>query len=188
MNIQKIGASVNDAVAALKNGGVIAYPTEAVYGLGCDPQNTSAIKRILAIKQRASKKGLILIASRLQQLTPYLQELDQETLDRITPSWPGPVTWLLPAKTHVSELLTGDHNTLAVRITAHPLAKKLCEQWDSALVSTSANISSEPAATTGVQVQSAFPDQLDYILDGAVGEQTKPTQIRDGHTGEIIRN
>ncbi len=183
-----ISHSIANAVATLKNGGIIAYPTEAVYGLGCDPLNTSAVKQLLKIKQRKKEKGLILIAASMDQLTPYLQNINEETRQRVLSGWPGPTTWLLPAKPEVPELLRGNHNTIAVRVTNHPLAKQLCKQWGSALVSTSANVSGQAPALSAAQVEQTFNENIDFILEGDIGDQQQPTQIRDGQTGKIIRH
>jgi len=183
-----ISKSIANAVAVLNKGGIIAYPTEAMYGLGCDPLNSTAVKQLLKIKQRKKEKGLILIAFSIDQLTPYLQNLDQLTQQRVLLSWPGPVTWLLPAKPDVPELLRGNHNTIAVRITNHPAARQLCKQWGSALVSTSANLSTHKPALSAQQTRQIFNNDIDFILEGKIGQQTQPTQIRDGQTGKIIRN
>ncbi|NOX43118.1 MAG: threonylcarbamoyl-AMP synthase [Gammaproteobacteria bacterium] len=176
------------AIDALTSGGIIAYPTEAVFGLGCDPQNETAIKKLLEIKKRKKEKGLILIAANIDQLAPYIQELDADTERRVLPTWPGPTTWLLPAKSNVSEFLRGKHKTIAVRVTNHPLAKQLCKSWGNALVSTSANITSEPAAHSAENVKIIFANNVDYCLEGNVGDLARPSQIRDGHTGKIIRH
>ena len=171
----------------LREGGVIAYPTEAVYGLGCDPDNIPAIEQILALKQRARNKGLILIASEVEQLQPYLEELPEEARHRVLASWPGPFTWLWPAKAQTSEWLRGDFATLAVRITAHPHARELCQAFGKPLVSTSANLSGQPPARNAAEVREQLGEQVDYILEGEVGPHNSPTEIRDALSGELIR-
>ena len=130
---------VDAACRALRRGGIVAYPTEGVYGLGCDPADADAVGRLLGLKGRPAGKGLILIADRLDALIPWLAPLDDVTRARVVPSWPGPVTWLLPAAPHVPRAVRGDHDTLAVRVTAHPPAVALCAAWGGPLVSTSAN-------------------------------------------------
>ena len=183
-----ISHSINNAGTALKNCGIIAYPTEAIYGLGCDPLDTNAVKQLLKIKQRKKEKGLILIAASIEQLTPYLQDMNEEIRQRVLSGWPGPITWILPAKPEVPELLRGNHNTIAVRVTNHPIVKQLCKQWGSALVSTSANLSGQAPALSAAQVEQTFNDNIDFILEGEIGDQQQPTQIRDGQTGKIIRH
>jgi len=180
-------AAVLHAASILRSGGIVAYPTEAVYGLGCDPLNKQTVQRVLEIKQRDPHKGLILIAASFEQLAPYLAELDDNTRARILPTWPGPATWVLPARDDISPLLRGAHHTLAVRVTAHPLAAALCRAFGGAVVSTSANRSGTPAARTAQQVRAELGANLEYILEGAVGALANPTEIRDGATGALLR-
>lgn len=186
-NLTDLDAAVIHTASVLRNGGIVAYPTEAVYGLGCDPRNKQALLRLLEIKQRDPHKGLILIAASFDQLAPYLTALDDNTRARILPTWPGPATWLLPARDDVSPLLRGAHHTLAVRVTAHPLAAALCRAFGGALVSTSANRSTVPPARTAQQVRADLGANLDDILDGEVGPLANPTEIRDGATGTVLR-
>lgn len=183
----KTGEGFLSAIHAIQAGGVIAYPTEAVYGLGCNPADLSAVQRILTLKQRPTDKGLILITTDLAQLEPYLLPLDNALLERILPTWPGPVTWLLPVRPEVSPLIRGNHDTLAVRVTAHPVCRKLCQQLGHPLISTSANLSDQPPARSAQEVRQQFGAQLDDILDAPLGEQAQPTEIRHGLTGEIVR-
>lgn len=175
------------AVETVSDGGVIAYPTEAVFGLGCDPLEEHAVARILEIKQRDAAKGLILIASRLEQLLPFMAALPEPVMAKLKASWPGPVTWVVPAASHVPAWLTGGRATLAVRVTAHPVAAALCEACGMALVSTSANKSGQPPARTGLMVRSQLGDAVDCIVPGAVGGSAKPTEIREALTGKILR-
>lgn len=176
-----------DAVRHVRQGGVLAYPTEAVYGLGCDPARLDAVQRILALKQRLADKGLILIAADFTQLEPYLLPLDGQLAKRVFPSWPGPVTWLLPVRPDISPFIRGSHATLAVRVTAHPVCRELCQQLGHPLVSTSANLAGEPPARNAQEVWQQFGEQLSCILDAPVGGQSQPTEIRHGLTGEIVR-
>ncbi len=171
----------------LKAGGVIAYPTEAVYGIGCDPHNLSAVTRLLHIKQRDWRKGLILVAADFAQLEPFLLPLCTDLQARVFSAWPGPVTWLLPARPQLSPLLRGTHNTLAVRVSAHPLVKDLCQTWQGALVSTSANLSRQTPAKTRRQVQQRLGQTLDWIVPGAVGGHSKPSEIREALSNRTVR-
>ena len=168
-------------------GGIIAYPTEAVYGLGCDPLDAQAVFRLLAIKQRPLESGLILISSDMSQLHPYIRPLEPATLRRITATWPGPVTWLVPARAETPVWLRGRHDSIAVRITAHPLAAALCNALGQALVSTSANRHGRPPARTALQVRRRLGDAIDLVIPGATGSQSRPTEIRDARTGRVIR-
>ena len=180
---------LKQAAAVIQQGGVIAYPTEAVFGLGCDPHNGEAVHRILQMKRRPAAKGLILIAASIEQLEPFVDfsRLSEQTMHEIQDSWPGPNTWLIPAKKKTPSWLRGKHATLAVRITAHPIAKGLCEAANSAIVSTSANISNHPSAKSGKQCRFIFREKLDHIVAGEVDLNAQPSTIRDALTGKIIR-
>ena len=175
------------ACHALASGGVIAYPTEGVWGLGCEPLNDKACRRVLSLKRRAAHKGVILIASEFAQVEPFLAELPRAKLKPVLASWPGPVTWLLPAASWVPKHLTGGRDTLAVRVTAHPLAGALCTRYGGPIVSTSANASGRAPALTMLQVQRQFGARVDYVLAGDVGGLDRPTQIRDLASGKTVR-
>ncbi|MGD2118159.1 MAG: Sua5/YciO/YrdC/YwlC family protein [Chromatiales bacterium] len=170
----------------VQGGGVIAYPTEAVYGLGCDPLNFEAVQRLLHIKQRPISKGLILIASHFQQLRPYLIEPETSLLQQALDSWPGPYTWLFPARAQTPHWLTGTHDSIAVRVTAHPIASRLCDELGTALVSTSANVNQRPPARSALECRLRCPG-YDCLLPGAVDRQSSPSTIRDIISGETLR-
>lgn len=172
----------------IRDGGVIAYPTEAVFGLGCDPRNLTAVQRLLDIKRRPAEKGLILIASNFDQLRPFLAQ-DFDYSDEQTK--PNNITWVFSADQNTSNLLRGSHQTLAVRVTKHPLVKALCEDLDGPIVSTSANITGEPPCYSAQAVVKQFQHHQpapDAVLDGPTGGQLKPTEIRDAISGKILRH
>ncbi len=171
----------------LDAGGVIAYPTEAVYGLGCDPLNAAAVMRILELKQRPMEAGLILIAADFAQLATFLQPLTPAIRRRVEATWPGPVTWLLPARPEVPLWLRGRHATLAVRVTAHAGTAALCRSFGGALVSTSANPRGREPARTPTKVHRYFTGLIDYVLPGSLGQRRRPSEIRDGLSGAIVR-
>lgn len=177
------------AVAALQHDGVIAYATEAVFGLGCDPDSEAAVQRLLAIKQRPVEKGLILIAADLAQLQDYidLEQLTSEQLAKVETSWPGPFTWIMPARPDTPAWLTGQFDTLAVRVTAHPQVQALCRAFGKPLVSTSANLTGEEPARRLADIGELLASQLAYILPGEVGGQANPSEIKDARTGAVIR-
>ena len=177
---------IRQAVKALEQGGVIAYPTESVFGLGCDPWDEDAVMKLLTIKQRAWEKGLILIAADFNQLQDFIQPLSNELLTQLEKTWPGPVTWLLPAKADIPTYLCGQHRTIAVRVTAHKQTADLCRSFKSAIVSTSANLAGLPPAKTTHDVRWSIPD-LDYVLPGLCSGSTTPSEIRDAQTGKRIR-
>jgi len=171
----------------LQAGGLLAYPTEAVFGLGCDPWNEVAVRRLLALKRRPERKGLILIASEFQQLRPFLAPMSVAMKRRANAEWPGPVTWLLPARTGLPRWLRGGHRSIAVRVTAHPGAAALCRAYGGALVSTSANHSGSPPCRDVHCVRRVFGADIDLILPGRVGDDATPTRIVDAASAAVIR-
>ncbi len=177
---------LREAARCIRNGGLLAYPTEAVYGLGCDPRNGAAVQRLLTLKRRPARKGLILIGADFEQLRPFVRTLDTEGMAPVLGSWPGPTTWLLPAADGVPTWLRGAHEGLAVRVTAHPVAAALCRACAGPLVSTSANPSGRPPARTPSQVRLRCPG-LDRILHGPLGGAPTPSTIRDATTGRVLR-
>jgi L-threonylcarbamoyladenylate synthase len=178
---------LREAVRALHRGGVIAYPTEAVYGLGCDPLNHDAVNRLLELKQRPMDKGLILVAADVSQLAPYLLPLPASLAPQVNASWPGPVTWLLPVRSEVPHWLRGAHDTLAVRVSAHPLVRDLCTVYGGPIVSTSANPAGQRPARDALTVRRMFGAHLDVILHAPLGGLERPTEIRDGRSGRVVR-
>ena len=175
------------AAHVLRQGGIIAYPTESVFGLGCDPLNEDAVHHLLELKRRPVSKGLILISDSLTRLQPFLAPIPGDRLEIVLQSWPGPVTWVMPARADVPEWLRGRHSGLAVRVTAHPLASALCAAADMPLVSTSANLSRHPPARNALQARIRCDNQIDFILHGATGGLTRPTQIRDALNDRLLR-
>ena len=173
--------------AHLKQGGLIAYPTESCYGLGCDPENRRAVLRILKLKQRPQRKGLILIASSYQQVVRYLQSLMPEQQQRLKDAGAQAITYLMPAKNFCPRWLRGAHDTLAVRFTAHPVARQLCRSVNSALVSTSANRSGRRPARNYAECQRLFGNKV-WVLPGRIGNRKKPSTIRMWADGKIVRS
>ncbi len=171
----------------LRTGGVIAYPTEAVYGLGCNPADPVAVTRLLTLKRRPPNKGFILIAACSDQLAPYVLPWPPTLRARLEATWPGPVTWVVPARAECPHWLTGARDTLAVRITAHPLAAALCRSFGGALISTSANVAGRPPAKTPLAVRRAFGGAVDVVLSGATGKSPRPTPIYDARNGQPLR-
>lgn len=184
---QAVLADLDHCAAAIRAGGVIAYPTEAVFGLGCDPRSEAALARLLEVKQREVGKGMILIAASLEQLAPFMAPLTAEQLQRLRDSWPGPETWVVPASPDLSPLVTGHRDTVAVRVTDHPLAAALCRACGHPLTSTSANLSGSEPLREAAAVEAELGDRVDAVLDGPVGNLRQPTRIRDLRSGEVLR-
>ena len=176
------------AVDALRRGGVIAYPTEAVWGLGCDPHNEAAVRRLFELKQRPSGVGVLLIAADFSQIADYIDECPTDAIARAQASWPGPNTWVFPASATVPSWVVGGHVGVAIRITAHPVASALCRAFGGALVSSSANIHGQTAITNVSELRHMFNEQLDAIVDGELGGLERPTTIRDAISGNIVRH
>lgn len=170
----------------LRRGGLIAYPTESCFGLGCDPRNRKAVKHLLQLKRRPQAKGLILIAAEFQQLRPYIAPLNADQRQLVDATWPGPHTWLLPASAHCPRWLSGRHPTIAVRVTAHPPTVRLCRAAGMALVSTSANRSGGKPAKTWRECLRLFGASV-RVMPGRIGKRRKPSTIQDLATGAFIR-
>lgn len=185
---EQLRLQVIEAARVLRRGGLVAYPTEAVFGLGCDPRDPAALKRLLTLKGRPAMKGLILIAAEVRQLEAWVQPLPPAAAERVCRSWPGPVTWLIPARSGVSPLLRGAHESLAVRVTAHPVAAALARAFGGALVSTSANPAGAEPAREIDALRARFGDAIDYYLAGPLGDRDRPSEIRDALSGEILRS
>lgn len=172
--------------AHLKRGGLIAYPTEYCFGLGCDPRNRNAVKKLLQLKGRPQHKGLILIAGKYAQLTPYLLPHTIAEQEKLRSDGAKSVTYLMPVYNKVPRWLRGRHATLAVRITAHPFAAALCNALGMALVSTSANRSGAQPLRTTAACRRQFGKQV-MVLGGRVGKRKSPSTIRAWGDGKIVR-
>ena len=181
MNAWHIGQAARTA----RRGGVIAYPTEAVYGLGCLPWCQEAVLRILRLKRRSRSRGLILITSSLEQVEPlvHFRGIDRA---RVLAAWPGPVTWILPASRLVPDWVRGNSRDVAIRVTAHAPTRALCE-LTGPLVSTSANVSGGAPARSAARVRACFPAGIDYVVPGSAGAGPAPSEIRDARSGAILR-
>jgi len=175
------------AASLLRVGQIIAYPTEAVYGLGCDPFNERSVKHLLQLKQRDINKGLILIAALWRDVEFLVDhaEVSRGCLRRVFARWPGPVTWIFPASDSVPSWIRGEHNSIALRITAHPTAKGICKAFGGPIVSTSANLAGFPPARTRQEFLAQFDNVA--IVSGRVGRLQQPTSIYDVLTGKAVR-
>jgi L-threonylcarbamoyladenylate synthase len=179
--------TISQAAQCLYEGEIIAYPTEAVYGLGCDPGNEAAVKRLLALKDRPAEAGLILVADVFERFEPFIQPVSNANRERAMATWPGPVTWLFPRGEGVPGWLAGEHETVALRITAHPVCRALCSAFNGAIVSTSANPRYLDPARSAAQVEQYFDSALCGILAGELGGEASPSEIRDLASGRVIR-
>ena len=179
---------VTEAARALRSGGVIAYPTEAVWGLGCDPWSEAAVHRILSIKQRPISKGLILVASCPDQIAPLLETLSDDLSSKILSMQSQPLTWLVPDETNwIPGWIKGDFDSVAIRISQHPLVVELCNLFGKPMVSTSANRAGEPPMVTREEVVATFDQEVDWITEGGTGDAQSPSSIRDLVTDQVFR-
>ncbi|BBP44672.1 threonylcarbamoyl-AMP synthase [Thiosulfatimonas sediminis] len=174
------------AVQQLQAGQVIAYPTEAVYGLGCDPFNQTAMQTLLHVKQRPLEKGVILIAASIEQILPLVKLQGEPWQAAVERTWPGPVTWVLPVQKILPIWITGGRDTVAVRVTAHQDVQQLCSAFGGPLISTSANLTGSEPARSCQEVAAIFAEQLD-CLQGELGQLSQPTQIFDASSGRQLR-
>jgi len=177
---------IKRATLTVQSEGIIAYPTEAVYGLGCSPWNAQAVARILTLKRRSPEKGLIIVASHIEQLESLVDFSADIPFNAIQTSWPGPVTWVLPARMSVPTWIRGSQEGIAVRVSAHPLVRELCEAAG-LLVSTSANPEGYRPAVSAFQVRSYFHNNIDFIVPGHTESGSRPTEIRHALSGKILR-
>ncbi|WP_422823261.1 L-threonylcarbamoyladenylate synthase [Variovorax ureilyticus] len=182
--------TIQGAAAVIRGGGVVAYPTEGVFGLGCDPMNAAAVRRVADVKQRSDAQGFVLISSSLGQLERWvdLGLLSEVARKAILESWPGPITWVVPAKRGAKLPASGGRTGIAVRVTAHRVASRLCEAVGGPIVSTSANPHGAPPARSLTDVLAYFPSGLlDGVVNGKVGINAGPCQIRDALTLAVLR-
>ncbi|MBX2881328.1 MAG: threonylcarbamoyl-AMP synthase [Granulosicoccus sp.] len=186
-----LSISLDQAVQAVRRKETIAYPTESVFGLGCDPLCPEAVQAVINIKGRSADKGLILIAANQSQLHGYMAPVQSNWKQQFDRYWPGPVTFVVPVSpeldTTVAELLTGGRDNIAVRVSNHPVVKALCQRCNSALVSTSANRSGGEPLRSAQAVRQEFADDISAIVDAEVGTQTRPSTIIDIVSEQILR-
>lgn len=178
---------IQTIIDCLAKGELIAYPTEGVYGLGCDPFNESAVNKLLKLKQRSVDKGLILITDDWQRIAKLTQPIPEEQLSAIQKKWPGPFTWVFPASEKVPKWIRGQHDTVALRVTAHSIARQICIAYGKPIVSTSANLAGAEPLRASDEAKNLFADQNVLIVEGEVGQLMKPTEIADALTGRILR-
>ena len=172
----------------LKQGKVIAYPTEAVWGLGCDPHSEAAVGRILRLKNRPVHKGLILVGGSIDQFEPLLNKLNREQRDKLSASWPGHITWLVPEDGGlIPKWIKGGHQSVAIRVSGHPIVQELCSGFGGPIVSTSANEAGEEEIRSGLILEAKFADKIAGIVDGELGQSKNPSEIRDLLSGRVVR-
>lgn len=172
----------------LEQGKLLAYPTESVWGLGCDPDNSAAVLRILQIKNRPVEKGVILVISDVSQIASLFSRLSTEQQTQLSQDHSDPITWLVPDPDNlIPSWIKGDHQTVAIRLSQHPTVQALCREFGKPIVSTSANYSGQTAIKSRMKLFNDFAGKIDFFVPGILGSEKKPSQIRDLLSGEIIR-
>lgn len=180
--------SIAMATQALSDGRVLAYPTEAVWGLGCDPWDECAVHKLLALKSRSVEKGLILISGDIAHFSGLLAGLDDNCQQKLSQSWPGPFTWLVPHRGLVPSWITGQFDTVAIRVSAHPYVRAITHAFGGAIISTSANPQGLEPARFAWQVAKYFRNSTEPVITGGqVGQQRNPSTVRDAITNQLIR-
>jgi L-threonylcarbamoyladenylate synthase len=178
---------IKKAAVLLKEGKIIAYPTEGMYGLGCDPFNREAVVRLVKLKKRHLRKGLILVGYSFDQFKDLIKKVPEETLSAVSRTWPGPITWVFPATVKAPKWITGNRHTLAIRVSAHPVVQELCRAFGKPLVSTSANLEGNAPITKKADIKNVFKTGIDMLVPGKIGERKSASEIRDVETGRVIR-
>lgn len=169
--------NIKTASNIILTGGIVIYPTETVYGIGCDPLNTKAVKKIYTIKGR-EKKPLPLISSDLESVKK-LVIMNSIALKFAENFWPGPLMMILPSKIIYNELVSQGSNTLGIRVTSHPIANKLAKLCGGSIISTSANISGQKPALSAQEAAKYFGKEVDLILDDGESKITQSSTIID---------
>ena len=178
--------NINQAANIIKNGGLIAYPTETVYGLGADPYNAEAIQKIFTAKGRAEDKGIILLIRGVDDLSTLVHTVSPTAQILIEVFWPGPLTLVFRANRDLSPALLGGRDTIALRHSSSSVASRLLFVLGGPLTSTSANRSAEPPARSACEVENALGDHLDLILDGGPSDTTLPSTLVDVSSDRAI--
>jgi L-threonylcarbamoyladenylate synthase len=170
----------------LREGAVIAYPTEGVWGLGCLPEYEASVQRILNLKKRTWKQGLILVAASFDQARPYMGALSADEMKTLKQHWPGPITYLIPRSSKVADWVAGESDKVAIRVSGLDLIQQICNKVGSPIISTSANPAGKPPAKDLLRLRQYFPTGIDYIFPGSI-KSNGASEIRDLGTGAVIR-
>ena len=157
---------IKKAVETMRKGGVILYPTDTVWGIGCDATNVDAVKRVYVIKQRDDSKALICLVdsdARMQRYFRNVPDVAWQLIDSLKDGDAKPTTLILDGAINLAENLIADDGSVGIRITNEPFSKELCYRFQKAIVSTSANISGEPAAQNYCDIDPRIIEAVDYV-------------------------
>ena len=186
---------IRQAVETMRKGGVILYPTDTVWGIGCDATNVEAVKRVYAIKQRDDSKALICLVdsdARMQRYFRNVPDVAWQLIDSLKESDAKPTTLILDGAINLAENLIADDGSVGIRITNEPFSKELCYRFQKAIVSTSANISGEPAAQNYGDIDPRILEAVDYVCWSRRQEHKPHTpssiiKLKENGEVEIIR-
>ena len=165
---------------------VFAYPTEGVWGLGCNPFSEKAVKKLINLKKRPKNKGIIVLAGSLQQLLPFTQHLSEKLKKRMNSKWPGPHTWLVPSSPDIPKWLIGPTGLVALRLSDHKTVIELTESLNMPICSSSANISGQEPAKNSDEIRTFFGNKV-LIIEGELGGLKKPTPVQNLESKEWLR-
>ena len=188
----KLEEDIRNAVETMRKGGVILYPTDTVWGIGCDATNAEAVKRVYAIKQRDDSKALICLVdsdARMQRYFRNVPDVAWQLIDSLKESDAKPTTLILDGAINLAENLIADDGSVGIRITNEPFSKELCYRFQKAIVSTSANISGEPAAQNYCDIDPRILETVDYVCWSRRQEHkphTPSSIIKLKENGEVI--
>lgn len=181
--------SINQALITLKSGGIIVYPTDTVWGIGCDATNATSVERIYNIKQRSHKKSMIILMSSEDMLRLYVERPSELLLSEMKLS-KAPTTAIFERATHLPSNLINENGTIAIRIASDSFCRKLIEQLGRPIVSTSANVSGKPTPSLYHEIDDSILSKADYVVEYAREflEMKNPSQIiRLNEHGELER-
>lgn len=175
------------AARLLRRGGVVVHATEGVWGLSAHAYHWRAVQRILELKQRDIRRGLIVVAADASQLAPLVAPGYDTAWQQARATWPAAITWLLPAAATAPFWLTGGQPTIALRQTPHALTRALCQTLGGPIVSTSANVSGRPPVASPWRARASFGTRIDLVLGGQPDNPGRSSTICHAITGETIR-
>ena len=165
---------------------IFAYPTEGVWGIGCNPFSEKAVKKLILLKKRPKNKGIIILGGSMEQLTPFTEHLDEKLKKRMYSKWPGPHTWLVSSSSRTPKWLLGPTGLIALRLSSHKTVIKLTETLGMPICSTSANLSGNEPAKDSNEIRTFFKDKV-LIIEGELGSLKKPTPVQDLESKEWLR-
>ncbi len=176
---------IDKAVAILKSGGVVAFPTETFYGLGADARNETAIEKIFGIKGRDFKNPILVVIGDPAHIGLFADEIPAQAQTLMRQFWPGPVTILFRASAAVSPKLTAGSGKIGIRLTSHPIARELSRKLGGPLTATSANLSGAPECSSAADVLSQLAGRIDGVVDGGLTPGGKGSTIVDATVSPV---